>query len=59
MGKEALPSPMITLLLLLLLHDMTKTEREECKRLVSEAKSMTEDEDSGDTRTGCEAFRGR
>lgn len=29
-------------------HDMTKTEREECKRLVSEAKSMTEDEDSGE-----------
>jgi len=29
-------------------HDMTKIEREECKRLVSEAKSVTEDDTSGE-----------
>jgi len=40
-------------------HDMTKYEREECKRLVSEAKSFVVQETSGNTHTGCEETRAR
>jgi len=33
---------------IILAHDMTKTERAECKRLVAEAKSLADTDSSGD-----------
>jgi len=40
-------------------YDMTKSDREECKRLVNDAKSMSEQDSSGNSCIGCEATQDR